>query len=68
MFPGRNDEKKRELGEGLARTVAQILNVPEAYISVSIVDIPEKEWDKNVYDIFMKDKTHLYKEPDYGEE
>lgn len=68
MFPGRSQEKKSELGEALARAAVQVLGVPEGYVSVSIYDVPEAEWDRNVYDSFMEKKQYLYKKPEYEAE
>ena len=65
MFPGRDDRKKRDLSSKLAETVSSVLGVPEEYVSVSILDVPEAEWDERVYAEFMKNRQCLYKEPGY---
>lgn len=67
MFRGRDERIKAELSRKLAATTAQVLKVPEQYVSVSIYDIPESEWNKRVYSEIMKDRESLYKVPKYGE-
>lgn len=67
MFQGRDEKTKVELSRKLAATAAQVLKVPEQYVSVSIHDVPEREWDKQVYSEIMKDRKSLYKIPEYGE-
>lgn len=66
IFSGRTEEKKRELAEGIAREVTQILEVSPEHVSVSIHDVPREEWDQNVYAKFMEKPELLYRKPGYG--
>lgn len=65
MFPGRDEARKRELADRLAAAAVEVLGVPEELVSVSIRDVPEKDWDELVYGAFMREKEFLYREPDY---
>lgn len=67
MFPGREDALKQKLSAKLAEVTAETLQVNTRYVSVSIEDIPEKEWDEKVYVPMMQAADLLYKKPEYEE-
>jgi 4-oxalocrotonate tautomerase len=48
MFPGRNNEQKKELTERVVRSVEEALGSQRRDISVSIVEVDPGEWDEKV--------------------
>ncbi|MEN6370120.1 MAG: tautomerase family protein [Thermotogota bacterium] len=64
MFPGRSEDKKKQLAAAIARDVASIAGCSEAVVSVAIEEIAQERWDEEVYgpDILGRKKS-LYKEP-----
>ena len=67
MFPGREDAIKQKLSARLAEVTAETLQVNASYVSVSIEDVPEKEWDEKVYVLMMQAADLLYIKPEYEE-
>ena len=50
MFPGRNDEIKKNLAEKLAKVASEELGRGIEHFSVSVEDIPQDEWKERVFD------------------
>ena len=48
MWPGRSEESKRELAEGLAKEAARILHADISWISVTVEDVDSALWDEQV--------------------
>ena len=46
MFPGRNDEIKKNLAEKLLKTAAEELQIPAENLSVSVEDVDPKKWNE----------------------
>ena len=67
MFPGREDAIKQKLSARLAEVTAETLQVNASYVSVSIEDVLEKEWDEKVYVPMMQAADLLYIKPEYEE-
>lgn len=67
MFPGREKALKQKLSARLAEVTAETLQVNARYVSVSIEDVPEEEWDEKVYIPMMQAEDLLYKKPEYEE-
>ena len=44
MYPGRNDEIKRDLATKVQKLLADELHIDNKVISVSIEDIPKEQW------------------------
>ena len=49
MFPGRNDEIKKNLAEKLAKVASEELGRGIEHFSVSVEDIPQDEWKERVF-------------------
>lgn len=45
MYPGRDDETKKALAQKLQDFVAEELCVKKDIVSVSVTDIPPKNWE-----------------------
>lgn len=56
MFPGRNEEIKKNLAEKLRETAAKELGVDEAVLSVSVSDVEKDNWNKEVADSVPNDE------------
>lgn len=56
MFPGRNEEIKKNLAEKLRETAAKELGVDEAVLSVSVSDVEKDNWNKEVADSVPEDE------------
>lgn len=65
MFEGRDEKKKQELADSIAQTVIRVLGTAPEYVSVSIHDVPETDWDQKVYNKFMEKPKLLYRKPGY---
>lgn len=65
MFEGRDERKKEELADAIAQTVIHVLGTAPEHVSVSIQDVPEAEWDRDVYEKFMEKPELLYRKPGY---
>lgn len=64
MYPGRSEDKKRQLCERIVQDVMEIAGCQEKDVSVSIMEIARENWMDLVYkpDILDKPET-LYKSP-----
>lgn len=61
MFPGRNDEIKKNLAEKLLKTAAEELKIGEENLSVSIEDIDPKVWNETVAKATPEEKIYAGK-------
>jgi 4-oxalocrotonate tautomerase len=66
LAPGRSEEQKQTLAEGVARAVTTCLGLSEDSVSVSLEEIAPNEWAEKVYtpDI-INGPGKLYKRPGY---
>lgn len=66
MWPGRTEEKKKQITRGIVKVIKDALDLDEESISLSIEEVPEKKWAEEVYkpDIIEKENL-LYKKPGY---
>ena len=48
MFPGRDDETKKELALKVQKFISEELKIEEKVISVSVEDIAKEEWGKHM--------------------
>ena len=65
LWPGRNDEVKKNLSEKIAETVAENLNVDIGDVSVAVEEVAEEEWGEKVYKAEIKNNPNIYYKPDY---
>ncbi|MDR1017661.1 MAG: tautomerase family protein [Lachnospiraceae bacterium] len=50
MYPGRDEEAKKNLAIKLKETLMKELGTEEKYVSVSVEDVPQDEWKEVVLD------------------
>lgn len=63
MYPGRDEEKKKNLAEMTRDLVMKELNMDAKYISVSVEEVQQEKWESEVVDkIAEKD---LYVKADF---
>ena len=68
-YPGRSEAQKRLLAERITNDVAEVFQVSAKSVSVAIQDVPEDEWDEQVWDReIVPQRDFLYKEPGYTRE
>ena len=48
MYPGRDENTKKDFAEKLRDFAAETLNVPKSAFSVSIKDVPKSEWAEHI--------------------
>ena len=65
LWPGRNDEIKRNLAQKVANTVAQELKVDIGDVSVAIEEVIQSDWGEQVYKKEIKDNPNIYFKPNY---
>jgi 4-oxalocrotonate tautomerase len=66
LWPGKSERQKQKLAEGITKAVMTSLGYGEKSVSVSLVEIPPREWTERVYkpDI-INGPGKLYKQPGY---
>ncbi|MEF2879438.1 MAG: tautomerase family protein [Blautia sp.] len=65
-YPGRTKEQKQLLAERITKDIVEIFNTDEKNVSIAIQDIPQDQWDKEVWDKeIIPQKDFLYKNPEY---
>lgn len=65
LWPGRNEEIKRNLAKKLADLVAEELKIDIGDVSVAIEEIDRSDWGKQVYKKEIKDSSNIYVKPNY---
>ena len=67
FYPGRSEDKKRQLPIEIVKDVVNMTNCDEKSVSVSFEEITKEDWTEKVYkpDILCR-KENLYKEPGYN--
>ncbi len=67
LYPGRSDEKKKELAEAIMKDVVSIARCTESAVSVAIEEITPEDWPEKVYkpDILEKEEKLCIK-PGYN--
>ena len=65
LWPGRNDEIKKNLAQKVANTVAQELKVDIGDVSVAIEEVGQSDWGEQVYKKEIKDNPNIYFKPNY---
>jgi len=66
LWPGKSEQKKKELAERIAEEVMRVLDYGEESVSVAMEEIAPEDWAEQVYrpDIVQASGT-LYKKPGY---
>jgi 4-oxalocrotonate tautomerase len=66
LWPGKSEQQKEKLAEGITKAVMSTLNYGEESVSVGIEEVKAKDCTEQVYkpDILAKRDT-LYNEPGY---
>ena len=65
LWPGRNEEIKKNLADRIAATVAEELKVDKGDVSVALEEVAREDWGDKVYKAEIKDSPNLYHKPDY---
>jgi 4-oxalocrotonate tautomerase len=67
LWPGKSEQQKKKLADGITRAVMSTLHYGEDSVSVGIEEVKAKDWTELVYepDILSKRDT-IYKEPGYS--
>lgn len=66
LYPGRSEQDKARLADGIVKEVAAIAKCGEQSVSVAIEEVKPEDWAEKVYkqDILRNLQT-LYKKPGY---
>jgi 4-oxalocrotonate tautomerase len=64
LWPGKSEEQKSRLAEGIAQGMMDVLNYSDESVSVAFEEINAKDWKDKVYkpDILSQPEK-LYKRP-----
>ena len=67
LWPGKSEQQKQKLAEGVTKAVMASLGYGEESVSVSLEEIPPSAWTEEVYkpDI-INGPGKLYKRPGYN--
>ena len=65
LWPGRNDEIKKNLAQKIAETVSSELKVDLGDVSVAIEEVSQNDWGHQVYKKEIKDNKNIYFTPTY---
>ena len=58
MFPGRDDEKKKDLADKLLQCAQEVLGCPAEALSVSVEDVAPEDWNRDVGEKIPEDKIY----------
>lgn len=58
MFPGRDDEKKKDLADKLLQCAQEALGCPAEALSVSVEDVAPEDWNRDVGAKIPEDKIY----------
>ncbi|WP_288830654.1 tautomerase family protein [uncultured Paraburkholderia sp.] len=66
MWPGKSEQQKQQLSDGIAKVVTSILGYGKESVSVGIEVVQPSAWVKDVYNYDIRDKWDtLYQKPGY---
>ena len=66
LWPGKSEQQKQKLAEGVTKAVMTSLGYGEESVSVSLEEIPPSEWTETVnYPDIINGPGKLYKRPGY---
>ena len=67
LWPGKSEQQKQKLAEGVTKAVMASLGYGEESASVSLEEVPPGEWTDKVYNPdIINGPGKLYKRPGYG--
>lgn len=67
LHPGRTEDQKKGLAEGITRVVMEIAKCEEQSVSVAIEEIEPSQWAEKVYrPNILNQEALLYKRPGYN--
>jgi 4-oxalocrotonate tautomerase len=67
MWPGNFERQKKRLADAIANGVMSVLDYGEESVSVSIEEVPAKDWAKEVYGPDIEHgRGKLYKKSGYS--
>ncbi|MGI5888117.1 MAG: tautomerase family protein [Oscillospiraceae bacterium] len=65
-YPGHSEEEKKELANAIADDVVRCFSVPREAVSVSIAEVSQENWKRDVWDTEMHGPgMRLLVEPGY---
>jgi 4-oxalocrotonate tautomerase len=66
LWPGKSERQKQQLADAITKDVMNAFHYGEESVSVSMEEIPARDWAEKVYkpDIINKERE-LYKKPGY---
>ncbi len=68
LWPGKSEQQKTRLAEGITKDVMEILHYGEESVSVAMEEVNSQEWVEKVYKPDVKNNwDKLYKKPGYDE-
>ena len=66
LWPGKSEQQKQKLVEGVTKAVMTSLGYGEESVSVSLAEVPSGEWTEKVYNPdIINGPGKLYKRPGY---
>ncbi len=67
LWPGRSEQQKQKLADGVTKAVVTSLGYGEDAVSVSLEEVDPADWTEKVYkpDI-LNGRGRLYKKPGYN--
>ena len=67
LYPGRTEEKKKELAQKIAEDVVKIAGCKESSVSVAIEEVKESDWMTKIYENeIVRNQEKLVVKPGYG--
>jgi 4-oxalocrotonate tautomerase len=66
LWPGKSEQQKTQLAEGITRSVTKTLQYGEDSVSVAFEEIASMDWASKVYHAhIVGNEDKLYKKPGY---
>jgi 4-oxalocrotonate tautomerase len=66
LWPGKSEQHKQQLAEGITKAVMTTLGYGEDAVSVSLEEVAPSDWTEKVYKTdIMSGPGKLYKKPGY---
>jgi 4-oxalocrotonate tautomerase len=66
LWPGKSEQQKQQLAEGITKAVMTTLGYGEDAVSVSLEEVAPSDWTEKVYKTdIMSGPGKLYKKPGY---
>ena len=66
LWPGKSEQQKQKLAEGVTKVVMSTLGYGEESVSVSLEEVAASDWTEKVYKAdIINGPGKLYKQPGY---